>query len=195
MNSTVNAIINVLNDGANTSNVNSVDLFLSSDQTLDAGDLSLGSGTVSVLDPGASVDVTINVTVPETQALGDYFLIAIVDPDDVIPETNETNNQQVQPVMVVEEVVAFEDNLIISNVNVYPNPFGDFITIKLDNEGFGKITINLYDITGKMYASKTLIKSTVVMEIQLSTMILPDNIYILEVSNHKFRYLFRLIKR
>jgi hypothetical protein len=95
----------------------------------------------------------------------------------------------------VEEVVGIEDNLILSNVKVYPNPFSEFVTIKLDNEGFGEVIFNLYDISGKLQLSKTLMKSTVVMEIQLSTKNLPDNIYILEVSNHKFRYVQRLMKR
>ena len=188
VNSTVSAVINILNIGANASNVNSVDLFLSTDQTLDAGDLSLGSGAIPILDPGISSDVFINFFIPETLALGDYFLIAEVDSYNV-------NNQKVRSVKVVEEVVVIEDDVIISNLTVYPNPFYDFITIKLDNEGFGEIFINLYDINGKLFSSKILNKSTVEMEIQISTMNLPGNIYILEARNHKFRSSQRVIKR
>lgn len=197
VNSTISAVINILNIGANASKVNSVDLFLSTDQTLDAGDLSLGSGAVPILDPGISSDVFINFLIPETLALGDYFLIAEVDSYNVNLETKKFNNQKVRSVKVVEEVVVIEieDDLIISNLTVYPNPFYDFITIKLDNEGFGEIFINLYDINGKLFSSKILNKSTVEMEIQISTMNLPGNIYILEARNHKFRSSQRLIKR
>ena len=60
--------------------------------TLDAGDLLLGSRIVPGLAPGASASSTTQVAVPAGVALGDWFVVAVADVDNIIGETSEVNN-------------------------------------------------------------------------------------------------------
>src|SRR5205085_2171564 len=68
--------------------------------TLSATTDQAGSGAVAVttqtkgltIAPGKSKAVKLKFTVPNTLAAGAYFLQANLDPQNVIPESDETNN-------------------------------------------------------------------------------------------------------
>jgi hypothetical protein len=72
-------------------------LYASTDQTLGAGDVVIGSledQSISIAGKSAKV-LTINAQIPDWMAYDDYNLIAVVDADNAIPEVNEDNNQAV----------------------------------------------------------------------------------------------------
>ena len=62
------------------------------DSQLGGGDTLLGSISVPALAAGADSTDTIDVTIPESAASGDYYLIAKADAPGAITETKETNN-------------------------------------------------------------------------------------------------------
>ncbi len=64
-----------------------LEVYLSTDRTLDASDWLVFTGTVAA--PSAE---TVPAQVPLTLGTGDYFLIARVDPSNAILEVSETNN-------------------------------------------------------------------------------------------------------
>lgn len=67
-------------------------LYLSTDEVLDSSDVALFTNAVSVAPGVDSADVDI-VTVPGTVPAGVYSLIYKVDPNDVVDELFETNNE------------------------------------------------------------------------------------------------------
>ncbi|PKP36894.1 MAG: hypothetical protein CVT98_06860 [Bacteroidetes bacterium HGW-Bacteroidetes-15] len=47
-------------------------------------------------------------------------------------------------------VVSVSENKLISNINIYPNPFNEVLNISIDNSDFSFIRAEIYDITGKL---------------------------------------------
>jgi YD repeat-containing protein len=74
-------------------------VYLSTDQVCCTGDTLLTSVSKSGLAVGSSYTETRTVTVPNTPA-GTYYLLFRTDSADNIFETNDTNNQYVQPISV-----------------------------------------------------------------------------------------------
>lgn len=66
-------------------------VYLSTDQRLDAADLTLATGSVEVLG-AQDTPVELSTTIPDTTPPGVYYLIAIVDGGSLIEELEETNN-------------------------------------------------------------------------------------------------------
>ncbi len=66
--------------------------YLSTDCTLDGGDILLGDRAVPALGGYGSSAATTSVTIPAAATLGTYFIIARADNGDAVPESNETNN-------------------------------------------------------------------------------------------------------
>ena len=80
------------NNGPGNAPTSTTDLYLSIDSQLGGGDTLLGSISVPALAAGADSTDTIDVTIPESAASGDYYLIAKADAPGAITETKETNN-------------------------------------------------------------------------------------------------------
>lgn len=67
--------------------------YLSVNSVFDSSDTLLGAGrTVPDLAAGASSSGTTTVTIPSTVAAGSYYIIGRADADNVVSETQETNN-------------------------------------------------------------------------------------------------------
>jgi MYXO-CTERM domain-containing protein len=73
-----------------------VELFLSRDATLDAGDRSLGTRSFTLPD-GLALDTVWRLTLPGDLGAGAYRVIASVDPANVTVEVDEANNVAVSP--------------------------------------------------------------------------------------------------
>jgi subtilase family serine protease len=81
------------NQGGGGSPASSTRFYLSTNSTLDAGDVRLDEfRTVPALAAGASSAGSTSVTIPPGTAAGAYFLFAKADDDNVVGETSETNN-------------------------------------------------------------------------------------------------------
>jgi len=84
-----NVVANLGIDGAGGSVVR---LYLSTNSTIETTDLLLGSRSVGNLNPGQSSSNSTSVTIPVNVGAGTYYLGAIADYNDAIPESSETNN-------------------------------------------------------------------------------------------------------
>ena len=67
------------------------ELFLSTDNVLDAGDVLLGTVPVAAINPGAAVSATRTVQVPGGTAPGQYWIIAAANSGGIV-EVNDANN-------------------------------------------------------------------------------------------------------
>jgi len=75
-------------------------IYLSTDTVLDASDQLLTSRQVPALVGGASSAVSATVTLPPTNGVGVYYLIAKADADNAVPETDETNNTTTRAIQI-----------------------------------------------------------------------------------------------
>lgn len=80
------------NQGTGQAGLFEVRLFLSTDQTITASDTVLGFRNLSSLAAGASNSANTTVTIPSGLTPGTYYIGAIADTANVLPEDNETNN-------------------------------------------------------------------------------------------------------
>ena len=81
-----------LNQGGGSAVSSTTRFYLSTNVTLDGGDVMVGSRSIGALAPGQSSAGQAVVTIPASTAPGSYFLIAAADADGAVAETIETNN-------------------------------------------------------------------------------------------------------
>jgi subtilase family serine protease len=93
------------NQGSTPAAGSTVAFYLSTNTTLDAGDVFLGSRTVPALGPGASSSGSTSVTVPSGTATGTWYLIARADSDGVVAETNELNDTALRVLQVGPDLI------------------------------------------------------------------------------------------
>jgi subtilase family serine protease len=82
----------VKNQGAGGAQASVTAFYLSTNGTLDAADLPLGTRDVPALAPNASSPAATPLTIPPDTAVGSYFIIAKADAGNALVETLETNN-------------------------------------------------------------------------------------------------------
>jgi subtilase family serine protease len=88
------------NLGGDAAATSTTAVYISTNSTLDGGDVLLGSRAVPALAAGASSAGSTTVVVPAGQAPGSYFLIARADADGLLTEANETNNTRARAFQV-----------------------------------------------------------------------------------------------
>ena len=89
---TVTASDTVKNIGGGAALQSVARFYLSTNFTLDAADVLLGSRTVAALAAGASDAGQAVLTIPSQTAAGTYYVIAVADADNAVGETVEGNN-------------------------------------------------------------------------------------------------------
>jgi hypothetical protein len=86
------AAVTICNQGVAPSYGSSVEVRLSTDTSIGAEDLPVGGAAVSNLDPGQCVNV--NVSAFASAPEGAYYVGAVVDPGNAVPELIESNNSR-----------------------------------------------------------------------------------------------------
>jgi hypothetical protein len=88
----------IMNQGTQAAANILVNFYLSTDQQITTSDIFLGKRSIKALAAGASSGpMSTNVTIPSSLTTGSYFIGAIVDPTNVIVESNEGNNTASDP--------------------------------------------------------------------------------------------------
>jgi subtilase family serine protease len=91
----------IRNDGGRIANNVTVRFFLSADAVIDMADTSIGDAMVTTVPVGQETAVPLPGNLPPTVMVGNYFVIAQVDPANSVPETDETNNTSAPVSMAV----------------------------------------------------------------------------------------------
>ncbi len=99
-----------------------VGVYLSSDATFDPADIFVGRLlSVPSLGRGASTSGAATVTIPMGVATGLYNIIAVADPDNQLPEHNETNNSKVATIppdpLNQIEIKQFKPDFVVKSVS------------------------------------------------------------------------------
>ena len=96
-----NAFVTVENIGTGNAGDNKVKVYLSDDNTFDAGDTEVGEKEMKKLQAGKDRMVIVKYELPDDTDLGPAFLIAVVDADEEVSESDEGNNISVREINVV----------------------------------------------------------------------------------------------
>lgn len=94
------------NNGPGDSDPSTTKFYLSTNSLFEATDVKLdGTQAVPLLAPGASVTLSPTVTVPPGTAPGTYYMLAVADADNLIPEKSESNNVAARIVQLGPDLV------------------------------------------------------------------------------------------
>jgi subtilase family serine protease len=96
----VNVNSTVMNQGGGAGGGSTVKFYLSTNISVDASDVVVGSRTVGPLNPGQSDTGAAAILIPPGTAAGSYWLIAVADDGNAVTETVETNNTRAAIVSV-----------------------------------------------------------------------------------------------
>ncbi len=99
------------NQGAGAAGASTTTFYLSTNSTLDASDVALGSRAVAALAPGASDSGSTTVTLPAGTAAGSYYVIARADGAEAVAEIYETNN-------TLARMLGVGPDLMVTNIGV-----------------------------------------------------------------------------
>ncbi|TPW10975.1 MAG: subtilase, partial [Acidimicrobiaceae bacterium] len=99
-----------------------VRFYLSYNRTVEAGgtDVLLGSRSTAPLAVNGRTMLQAFLTVPATQATGNYFILAQIDPTNAIPELTETNNLGVSSQVTVSDTLTLAD-LVADSLSFSPS--------------------------------------------------------------------------
>jgi MYXO-CTERM domain-containing protein len=118
-------------------------VFLSRDAILDGNDPLVGAG-VTPAPGGQTLQVTATATIPSATTRGNYFLIVVVDPADLVVEVDEGNNQLVSNASF--EIIGADLNA--GSLSGDPRGFrGDPYTVEATIENIGGQTIRDFRYT------------------------------------------------
>ncbi len=88
------------NEGSRNVGGHWVKIYVSSDNVKDSSDKIIGQKYVSYLQKGSSQILAIKIAIPSNYSAGPAFLLAITDSENVIGESNESNNINQKPTTI-----------------------------------------------------------------------------------------------
>jgi subtilase family serine protease len=106
-----NVTCEVVNQGSAVAASFTVRFYLSLNRTVEVAgsDVLLGTRSTAPLAVGGRTMLQAFLTVPATQATGNYFILAEIDPSNAIPELVETNNLGVSSQVTVSDTLTLAD--------------------------------------------------------------------------------------
>ncbi len=100
--SRLNLTAYVGNNGDFKANFSSLKYYISTDQVLDNNDVYLGAQDLPSFSTNSIKSLTAAPTVPSSIAPGTYYILFVLDNDNQVTETDETDNIQTEPLEIVD---------------------------------------------------------------------------------------------
>ena len=104
-----------------------VSLFLSTDTTVDGGDIPLGTRTIAALAANGTSTASTSVTIPDGTATGVYRILVQADSGQVVEEDDDTNNTGVSGPLVLGP------DLVVTAAGVSPTAIAPGATVAVSN--------------------------------------------------------------
>jgi len=142
----VNSI--VYNGGTVLASTVKITLYLSSDEVLDPSDKKLFDESTRTLGAKGTIPLSGGFTLQASYPPGQYYLIGVVDKDNTINESDETNNQMIKPV-IVSGTSGIGDEFLNLSMSVFPVPANEHLNINLRDSPGQHAHIQIIDILGK----------------------------------------------
>ncbi|GAB3735096.1 hypothetical protein GCM10027594_16510 [Hymenobacter agri] len=145
----------IFNRGAGTVANYEIGCYLSADSVFSAStDVFLGLATGSgLMTSGGTIHSFPLLTVPAATVPGNYYLVLMADPRNVITESNENNNSRAFPLRVTGLATAVA-NPAGATPDLYPNPAprGSSIRLGLAGNNGSRLEMACYDAMGRLVA-------------------------------------------
>ena len=139
------------------------------------GGLSINNGTIH------SAPV---LTVPQNTLPGNYYLVLMADPRNVIAESNENNNSRALPLRVTGNIMAVNNAAAVTRLAIYPNPVTQGLPLTLQVAGNDKqVEAIFYTTLGQPIARQQLAVLDGVA--RYDTQQLPIGTYLLRVTGQE----------
>jgi subtilase family serine protease len=157
--SSVNVDCKIRNIGtAPSGSVSYVGYYLSTNTTLDGGDMLLGSVGVGSLNPLTSSGAKPrSLTIPAITSNGTYYILYVADYDSDVSESDEANNVKNRQITVTGNPIIGPSKLEIVadgvfDIKQFPNPtqgelFVEFTSLVNSNEN---VELNIFDASGRL---------------------------------------------
>ena len=131
----INLTANINNDGTVSANNFTVKCYLSNNITYEANDLLLSNTTETIASLNASNTVAYNKTalIPSNTIAGNYYLLFVVDADNVVTETDETNNVYAVSLIVTNTNSAPVTDFVANQTNIAVGTTVQFIDQSTNN--------------------------------------------------------------
>ena len=185
----------IFNRGPGSAGPYEIGFFLSADTVFSASnDVFLGLVTGGSLStPSGTIHSAPVLTVPRSTAPGNYYLVLVADPRNVIAESNERNNSRALALRVTGAVTAVAA-MASKGVNAYPNPVarGSRITVQLDEGDNDKpAQLTFCDAQGRQVAQYT--AAAVGRQVAFDTQGIPAGMYLLRIAGERTNTTRRLV--
>jgi len=95
--------------------------------------------------------------------------------------------------ITVEPPLSLQDELLEQATNLYPNPNQGRFIVELSSDYRGKVTLQLIDVTGKLYFEKVLMKNSNRMEYPVAQDNLTGGLYLLRIVTDRAQATKRII--
>ncbi len=112
-----------------------VKAYLSSDMNFDPSDLLMASSSISQLYVNGNTTANLYATIPTSISPGLYYVIFVVDPGNLIAESNKTNNISVASLMVLPNTYDLELFSMSSARTILPNGSTNWFYTNIRNNG------------------------------------------------------------
>ncbi|THJ19742.1 MAG: tandem-95 repeat protein, partial [Nitrospira sp. CG24D] len=133
------AVVQVQNVGNQLVTQSQVGVYASLDTVLDSSDVLLGTANTGQVNAGASKNVTVNLTIPNTLDPTTYRLLAKMDNANAIAENSETNNVAVGGTLNVVWQFGAVPGLAGSTTLQLTDGDGTVVTFKINGPGTGMV--------------------------------------------------------
>lgn len=110
--------VTVSNQGTVTANPTLIEFYLSTDTLLDATDTYLRDRPTGYLSAGASNTYSATINIPATTPPSNYYVLLVIDKDNLVAELDETNNLVWISIVVAPRPLDFEALLVELNPDV-----------------------------------------------------------------------------
>ncbi|MBH8568409.1 T9SS type A sorting domain-containing protein [Microvirga sp. STS02] len=186
----------VANQGGGSAASSAVGYYLSTNQTLDASDVQLGSSAGTSLAATVSANRQLVATVPASTTPGAYYVLFVADPLNVVAEANETNNLASLAVTVTTGLASREQTAGYS-VAVAPNPVANGDALRVQMTGVGATctaAVDLYNALGQRVNSQQLQLGTGrANQAEIPTRGLATGVYVLHLTGTNLNVTRRVV--
>ena len=151
------------------SNNYSINAYLSTNQTVDAGDFLVGDIVTGNTGVGTQANVQGAILVSTQTPPGSYYFILAIDDFDAIPESNENNNLTITSIQLQNAVPLVDAQLRnsldnqkeqvetpLEITNLFPNPTKGQLTIELNSNRVQEGSLQVFDINGRVVMEKSI---------------------------------------
>ncbi|SDX77392.1 CARDB domain-containing protein [Hymenobacter psychrophilus] len=179
----------IINQGLGSANGYEVGFFLSTDTVFSAGtDVFMGQitggslgGNIGGGSPSTIFSAPV-LPVPQSTVSGTYYLLLVIDPRDLLAESDETNNSRALRLTVTGGPVTATASAANEAVQLYPNPVAAGVPIRVQLGAAARtlVGMTLLDGLGRVVAQKNWRPGQA--EATLETESLPAGLYTLRLT-------------